>query len=142
MSCLNKNDILVSLKELWRILKPGGVLIVTLDNPSNPVIIMRNLLSYRLLKSFGIIPFYMGITVSWHELIRILESNGFRVQDSTAIDHPPRILAIWAGYILGLIGSKMINGYFQRLLGIFELLEKFPMRYLTGYFIAVKAIKK
>ncbi len=41
----NKNDIIVSLKELRRMLKPEGVLIITLDNPSNPVVYLRNLLS-------------------------------------------------------------------------------------------------
>lgn len=138
----NKEDIITSLRELCRILKPGGVLIITLDNPSNPVVYLRNLLSYRLLKFFGIIPFYMGVTVPQHELIRLLESNGFSVQASTAIDHSPRILVFWIGYILEKFGSERIKAYFQRLLGFFERLERFPARYLTGYFIAVKAVKR
>jgi hypothetical protein len=52
------------------------------------------------------------------------------------------MLAIWTGYIVDRIGSERIKVYFHRLLRIFERLEKFPMRYLTGYFVAVKAIKK
>ena len=139
---LNKKDIIVSLKELWRIMKPGGTLIITLDNPSNPVVFLRNLSPYRLLKLFGIIPFYMGVTLSKSELIRILESSGFRVHDSTAIVHSPRIIAIWTGYILAKIGSEKAMIYFYKLLRIFERLEKFPTRYLTGYFVAVKAIKR
>ncbi len=138
----NKKDITASLKEIWSILKPGGVLIITLDNPSNPVVYLRNSLSYRLLKFFGIIPFYMGVTVSQHELIRILESNGFSVHDSTYIDHSPRIFAIRIGHILEKIGSKKIKICFLRLLRIFELLERLSTRYLTGYFVAVKAVKK
>jgi SAM-dependent methyltransferase len=138
----HKKDIIVSLKELRRILKPEGVLIVTLDNPSNPVVFLRNLLPYSLLKLLRLIPFYMGVTVSKSELIRILESNGFRVHDSGAIVHSPRILAIWMGYILDRIGSERINVYFHRLLRIFEHLDKSPTRYLTAYFVAVKAIKK
>ncbi len=138
----HKKDIIVSLKELQRTLKPGGVLIITLDNPSNPMVFLRNLLPYRLLKSFGLIPFYVGVTVSRPELILILESNGFRVHGSTAIVHSPRILAIWTGYVLGRIGSERIKVYFLRLLGMFERLEKLPLRNLTGYFVAVKAIKR
>ncbi len=137
----HKKDIIVSLKELWRIMKPGGTLIITLDNPSNPVVFLRNLSPYRLLKLFGIIPFYMGVTLSKPQLIRILESSGFTVLDSTAIVHSPRILAIWTGYIVDRIGSERIKVYFRRLLRIFERLEKFPTRYLTGYFVASKAVK-
>lgn len=136
-----KKDIITSLKELERILKPGGVLIITLDNPQNPMVSLRNLLPYRLLKSFGLIPFYMGVTVSRPELIRMLESNGFRVHDSTVIVHAPRILAIWIGDIIDRIGSERIKVYFLRLLGMAERLKKLPLRNLTGYFVAVKAIK-
>ena len=138
----HKKDIIVSLKELWRIMKPGGTLIITLDNPSNPVVFLRNLSPYRLLKLFGIIPFYMGVTLSKPQLIRALESSGFTVHGNTAIIHSPRILAIWTGYIVDRIGSERIKVYFHRLLRIFEHLEKFPTRYLTGYFVAVKAIRR
>ena len=138
----NKKDITTSLKEIRSILKPGGVLLITLDNPSNPVVYLRNLLSYRLLKFFGIIPFYMGVTVPRSELIRLLESNGYSVHDSTYIEHSPRVLVIWIGHILEKFASKRIKICFLRLLGIFERLERLPMRCLTGYFVAVKAIKK
>ena len=137
-----KKDIIVSLKELWRIMKPGGTLVITLDNPSNPVVFLRNLSPYRLLKLFGIIPFYMGVTLSKPQLIRALESSGFTVHGNTAIIHSPRILAIWTGYIVDRIGSERIKVYFHRVLRILERLEKFPMRYRTGYFVAVKAIKR
>lgn len=138
----NKEYIITSLRDLYRILKPGGVLIITLDNPSNPVVYLRNLLSYRLLKFFGTIPFYMGVTVSRSELIHLLESNGFSIHDSTAIEHCPRILVIWIGHILEKFASERIKVWYLRLLGFFERLERFPMRYLTGYFVAVKAVKK
>ncbi len=138
----NKKDITVSLKELQRVLKPGGVLIITLDNPSNPVVFLRNLLSYKLLKFFGIIQFYMGKTVSHHELTGMLKSIGFSVHDSAAIDHSPRILVLWIGYVLEKIGSERAKVWLLRLLEVFERLGRFPTRYLTGYFIAVKAVKK
>lgn len=137
-----RKDIIESLRELCRILRPGGTLIITLDNPWNPVVFLRNLLPYRLLKSFVIIPFYVGVTLSKPKLIRILESNGFRVDDSTAIVHSPRILAIWVGYILDRIESEGLKVFFHKILRIFEHLEKFPLRYLTGYFVAAKAVKR
>lgn len=137
----HKKSIIVSLNELRRIMRPGGTLIITLDNLSNPLVFLRNLWPYRLLKLFGLVPFYMGVTLSGPQLVRLLESSGFRVHDSTAIAHSPRIIAIWTGYLLGRMGSDKLKAYFHRLLRLFERLERFPTKYWTGYFVAVKAIK-
>ncbi len=137
-----KRDLIKSLKELCRILKPGGVLIIALDNPWNPVVFLRNILPHRLLRLFGVIPFYMGVTLSRPELVSELELNGFKVSDSSAIVHSPRILAIWTGHIFNRLGSKKITAYFHRFLRAFELLEKFPAKFITGYYVAVKAVKR
>jgi SAM-dependent methyltransferase len=138
----DREDIITSLKEIFRVLKPDGLLIITLDNPSNPIIFLRNLLPYRLLRSLGIIPYFMGVTLCRSELIRILESIGFNVSDSTAIGHSPRILLIWLGHVLNWIGSGRMNNLFFRLSGMIEYLERLPMRFLTGYFVAVRAVKR
>ncbi|MBW2173253.1 MAG: class I SAM-dependent methyltransferase [Deltaproteobacteria bacterium] len=137
-----EESIRTSLKELYRLMKPGGFLLITLDNPSNPVVCLRNLAPYRLLKLSGLIPFYMGVTLSKPQLIRVLESCNFMVRESTAIVHSPRILAIWTGRILDKIGSEWIKAYIKRFLRIFERLEKFPTRYMTGYYVAVKATRR
>ncbi len=138
----HKKDITASLKELRRTMKPGGILIITLDNPSNPIVFLRNLLPYRLLKFFGFIPFYMGVTLSKSELICFLESTGFAVHGVGAIVHSPRILAIWIGFILERIGSTRITGHYLRLLGLFERVERLHTRYVSGYFVAAKASKR
>lgn len=138
----HKEDIIKSLKEIHRILKPGGTLIITLDNPANPLVFLRNRLPYRLLRFFEVIPFYMGKTLSKSELARVLEANGFRVQENTSIVHSPRVLAIWIGYMIEKTGNKRMKSCFHKFLRLFERLENFPMRYLTGYFVAVKAMKK
>ena len=137
-----KNDIVLSLKEIFRVMKPDGNLVITLDNPFNPVVLIRNLLPHRLMMMLGIIPFRMGLTVSIFELIRMLEFVGFKVLDHTAIAHTPRILAIRMGQILDKIGNKILKDYFFRIMGIFERLEYLPTRFFTGYFIAVKARKE
>jgi SAM-dependent methyltransferase len=138
----DKKDIFQSLRELQRIMKPGGTLMITLDNPWNPAVFLRNRLPYRWLKSLGVIPFYMGVTLSRPELIHALESNGFSVCDSTAIVHRPRILAIRIGNILGKVGHGRTRVYFHRILKTFECLEGLPTKYVTGYFVAVKAVKR
>lgn len=138
---LSRNELLASLEELHRIMKQGGSLIITLDNPQNPVVWIRNRLPYRLLKRFGIIPYYMGATLSRSELVRALESKGFAICDSTVIVHSPRILAIWAGCFIGRLQREGIKAGFAKLLGFFERLERFPTRHITGYYVAVKALK-
>ncbi|MBW2259093.1 MAG: class I SAM-dependent methyltransferase, partial [Deltaproteobacteria bacterium] len=89
----HKESILASLRDIHRLLKPGGSLLITLDNPSNPVIFLRNAVPYRLLKGSRLIPFYMGVTLSESQLVRILEVCGFEVHETMAIVHSPRILA-------------------------------------------------
>jgi SAM-dependent methyltransferase len=137
----DRKHILQSLGELRRILKPGGVLIITLDNPWNPVVFLRNRLPYRPLKRLGVIPYYMGVTCSRPQLIRALESEGFRVDDSTAIVHGPRIVAIHAGRLLDRIGRERSKASFLRLLRALEGLERLPTKYVTGHYVAVKAVK-
>lgn len=137
----DRKDIRQSLSELRRMLKPGGLLIITLDNPWNPVVFLRNRLPYRLLKRLGLIPYYMGVTCSRSQLIRALQSQGFRVEDSTAIVHSPRIIAIRAGRILEKVGRQRSEATFHKLLRALEGLERLPTRYVTGYYVAVKAVK-
>jgi SAM-dependent methyltransferase len=138
----DKRDITESLREFLRVMRPGGTLVVTLDNPWNPVVFLRNRLPYRLLRFLGVIPFYMGATLSTTALVRVLEPIGFRVCESTAIAHAPRIVAIRVGRILDRRGGKRISGWFRKLLRLFERLEGLPTRYMTGYYVAVKAVKR
>ncbi|MFH1152522.1 MAG: class I SAM-dependent methyltransferase [Pseudomonadota bacterium] len=137
----NLNDLVVSLQETHRLLKSGGTLFITLDNPANPIVSLRNRLPYRPLKEWGIVPFQMGITLSMAELIAMLESLNFTVIDHTVIVHSPRILAIRAGQLLKKIGNRCINDFFLNVLKKIEILADRPTRYKTGYYVAVKAIK-
>jgi SAM-dependent methyltransferase len=137
----SRTDLMASLAELHRILKPGGSLIITLDNPRNPVVWLRNRLPYRFLKRFGVIPYYMGVTLSVSGLTDALEYAGFKVCDGTVIVHSPRIFAIWTGYLLSKTEREGIKTCFRRLLGAFELLENLPTKHWSGYFVAVKAVK-
>lgn len=134
-------DLLKSLQELHRIMRPGGVLILTLDNPRNPAVWLRNHLPYRVLRWLGIIPFFMGVTLSRPALKRALESVGFKVTDSAALVHSPRILAIWAGSLLQRTKWERMKAGFIRLLSAIEGFDRLPTRDLTGYYVAVKAVR-
>lgn len=138
----HSKGITTGLKELLRIMKPGGTLIITLDNPHNPIIFLRKILPYRFLRWLGLVPYYMGKTVSKSKLVHTLRSIGFSVCESTYIVHSPRIVAIWTGYIIDRIGIETFKHFFHGLLGMFEHLERLPLKTITGHFIAVKAVKK
>jgi SAM-dependent methyltransferase len=138
----DRRDITASLKELQRVMRPGATLMITLDNPRNPVIFLRNRLPYRFLRFLGLIPYYMGVTLSEPELVCELESNGFKVCASTAIAHAPRILVIRLGQMLGRNGRGRIRECVRSLLRMFEHLETLPTRYVSGYFVAVRAVRE
>jgi ubiquinone/menaquinone biosynthesis C-methylase UbiE len=57
-----RNDIRISLAELARLLQPGGVLIITFDNPHNPLVWLRNHLPFNWLNRIGLVPYYVGAT--------------------------------------------------------------------------------
>jgi SAM-dependent methyltransferase len=138
----DREDLMASLLELRRVMRPGGTLIITLDNPRNPIVFLRNRLPYRLLRFLGLIPFYMGVTLSEPELVRALELSGFRVCESTAIAHAPRIIVILVGRWLERRDLRCFWKWVHELLRMFKPLEGFPTKYVTGYYIAVKAVRE
>lgn len=67
-----EEDILVALRELSRVLRPGGTLTLTMDNKSN--------LTYPLIRlwmALGLTSFFIGKTYSISELKSRLKSSGF-----------------------------------------------------------------
>ena len=53
----------VALGELHRVLRPGGHLVLTLDNPANPLIRLRNALPEAWARRTGLSPFAVGATL-------------------------------------------------------------------------------
>jgi glycosyltransferase involved in cell wall biosynthesis len=135
-----KQDILTSARELYRVLKPGGSLIITLDNPINPAVFLRNILPYKMLKSTNIISYYMGATLSRSGLVRMLESSGFRVTDSAFLLHAPRLAAVAIARLLS--NRKNASAIFCKFLKAFEILARSPLRTFTANFVAVRAVKE
>ena len=118
---------------------PGGQLLLTLDNPTNPIIALRNRLPFPWLKRLGLVPYYVGATYSTRTLAGKLSRMGMEVVRTSAILHFPRVLAVplsRAGR-LGVGVERALTSLF----GCFEYLERLPTRALTGHFIAVHAIR-
>jgi ubiquinone/menaquinone biosynthesis C-methylase UbiE len=123
-------DIERSLAELHRVLVPGGLLILTLDNPRNPLIRMRNALPDRVARRTGLVPFAVGATMDEADGRRALGEAGFAVVDAAHLLHVPHVvgtrLASWSWY------ERRVLPRFARLAGT----RAAPW---TGHFVAFLA---
>lgn len=121
-----------ALGEIRRVLAPGGALAITLDNLSNPYVRLRNGLGWGLLSRSGLVPYFVGATMTRKQLGDALGANGFRVVQSTAIMHVPRVVMV---PLAERVGPERLKTALAR----FEGLRRWPTRYRTGLFLAMLA---
>ncbi len=132
----DEREIIAALKELRRVLTAGGTLILTMDNKSNlgePI--------HRLWALLGLAPFFIGKAYSVRELRRIVEGVGFRIEDATAIIHRPWFSSILIARLLRRLDNRRFDPKIRKALAFSDSLEKRKTKYLTGLYIAVKAVK-
>lgn len=137
-----QEEIVTSLRELHRVLRPAGRLFLTLDNLANPVIALRQMLPFDLLNRLGILPYYVGTTFSPHHLRRVLQRLGFHVSQMGAVLHCPRMPAVVLCRLLARYATSGTQRRFLHLLMAFEILSRWPTRFFTGYFIVVNALRR
>ena len=144
------DDIATALVELRRVTAPGGTLIVTLDNPSNPIVALRRALPRSAFdavwRKFGalaarIAPNPLGATCGIRTLERLVAAAGLRVCERAALVHCPRVLAVIVADQLAGRASARTQARFLRSLLRFEALAALPTRFVTGHFVAVRAIR-
>jgi SAM-dependent methyltransferase len=136
------DDISVALRELHRVLRSGGTLLVTLDNPLNPVVAIRNALPERLRAASGMVPFAVGATCGPRRLRALLQQAGFEVSRVGAVFHCPRVLVVLGGHPIDRYGGATTKRRYVRLWTACERLASLPTRFLTGYFVAALAHKR
>jgi SAM-dependent methyltransferase len=130
-------DLDQAIAELGRVLASGGILVITLDNGANPLVALRNALPSWLLRGSRLVHFYVGATYGARGLRQALERTGFAVLESAAIMHFPRVVARGAAALSG--ASR--DGALMRTVLRFESLARSPTRYVTGQFVAARAVK-
>ena len=138
----DKADIAVSLAEVARVLADGGTMVMTFDNPHNPVVWLRNHLPFAWLYRLGLVPYYVGATYNRREARHQLEAVGLTVTDVTAVAHAPRAPAIWLVALAERLGWASLEAMIGRVLDSFESLERWPTRYRTGYYLAFRVEKE
>lgn len=118
------------LEELHRVLRPGGRILVTLDNPQNPIVALRAR-GTGLWRRLGLMPYEMGVSLTAADLTRVLQSAGFDVVRTGAAQHVPRLLLV----ALGRLARPPVIDAAVRLEGLGRL----PTRYWTGQFVCALA---
>ena len=132
-------DIDVALAELHRVLRPGGVLIVSFDNRANPVVALRSALPAEPLHRLGLVPFTIGATLTPAELAAALTDAGFAVERERTVMHAPRIVVVRLLQALdGLLAPGRGRWLVAALLRL-ERLARGPAPAATGYFAAAVA---
>ena len=137
----SKDEIALSLREFHRILRPGGVLLLTLDNLANPLVALRNALPFPWLHRFGIVPYYVGATCYPDGLRTALHDAGLKLLELDAVMHCPRVFAVAAARWMQKHAAPKSQKHFLSILRAFEFLSCLPTRFFTGYFIAAKAMR-
>jgi SAM-dependent methyltransferase len=136
-----EEGVVAALLELRRVLVPGGSLVLTLDNPANPIIALRNRLPFQLVHAFRLVPYYVGVTAGHRRARALLEGAGFETLEVTALMHCPRVLAVPACRIVDRLGPGA-RARILAILGAFERLEAWSTRFRTGHFVALRVVRR
>jgi SAM-dependent methyltransferase len=125
-----------AIAELARVLRPGGLLVVAMDNPLNLLYLPLRWLSKRRAS-----PFPLGYTTTQAGLARSLEQLGLDVLVRGSLIHNPRIVSTLLFLGLRRLLRGRADGPIALALKFFDLFGRLPTRQLTACFIAVCARK-
>ncbi|MFN3322799.1 MAG: class I SAM-dependent methyltransferase [Bryobacteraceae bacterium] len=133
----DRKNFVQSTREIARLLRPGGRLVLTLDNPWNSLFHPLRWLSQRK----GA-PFPLGYTPTIATLRRDLSEAGFHVEAEDWLIHNPRGVSTAVFLMLSKLLGRRANPCIATLLAAFALLGQLPTRRFTACFQAITALKR
>jgi SAM-dependent methyltransferase len=128
------SEVAAALRQIRRVMVSGGRLVITLDNPWNPLLAVRNRLPQATTHRLRGVDYGVGWTCGPRRLRGLLEEAGFSVQREGAVMHGPRVLLGPADRLSPARAARVLSGFLAA-----ERLERLPTRYLTGHFVAAAA---
>jgi SAM-dependent methyltransferase len=142
----------IALRELARVLRPRGRLLVTLDNPTNPIVALSKALPRAALNQawarvgrrsarVGLVPYVVGATLPPAGLRDALVEAGLRPVATDTLVHAPRLAAVVVASRLERHGSRSAQLRFLRALRSCERLRGTPLERLTAHFHAALALR-
>jgi SAM-dependent methyltransferase len=138
----SETHIITALGDISRVLKTGGVLVLILDNKT--CITYTPYFFIRFWMWLGLTPYFVGKTLSLNRLKSILESLNLTIEDSTTIfhyPHPDIIIRGCESFIHRICGDRL-NNVIRWVFTTLERLENRKTKFITGRYIAVKAVKQ
>lgn len=126
-----------ALSGICSALQPSGTLVITLDNPLNPLYH-----ALRLLSRAGLTPFRLGFTPTPAALTRQLQREGFEVLDQAWLIHNPRILSTAVFYLARRMCGRHADRIIRWMLAAFALQDRIWTRRFTACFYGLQVRKR
>lgn len=131
-------DLIKSLLELKRVIKPDGKLVIALNNGCN----FNFYLMLKIGRLFNLIPYPVQF-YRIHKLRRIMDEAGFVIRDKSYIVHIISPLNSILLLLRNLAAEEAVSRIAQKITYLFSFLGKNKMtNFLTGWFIALGCVKK
>lgn len=134
---LHSEEVVTSLEELSRIIRKGGLLVLTLDNAHN----RPYRLGYFINRKVGRLPYHQERCYFKGEIIPLLTEAGFDVEEIRSIVHLPTPFNLIARIFSPL--NKLLHDLPVKAgIAFFSIFGFGGRNIYTGWFLAMKCVKK